>query len=106
MFGCRRRLGDWFYNRKWKFRPVSWVIHRLVEQWNAIHGEAIFGTRPWLVYVESAVKVKGGAFGEDFGGGSRGRAATRRASRTRSQSLAGDQRPRHSPDAYSSRPVG
>jgi len=35
-------------------------------QWNAIHGEAIFGTRPWLAYGESAVKVKGGAFGEDY----------------------------------------
>ena len=34
--------------------------------WNAIHGEAIFGTRPWLVYGESAVKVKGGNFKEDF----------------------------------------
>ena len=91
-------IGDWFYDRNWKFRPVSWVIHMLVDnvskngnlllnivqrpdgsldpeveqmlqqlaQWNAIHGEAIFGTRPWLVYGESAVKVKGGAFGEDY----------------------------------------
>ncbi len=91
-------IGDWFYNRNWKFRPVSWVIHMLVDnvskngnlllnvvqrpdgsldpeveqmleqlaQWNAIHGEAIFGPRPWLVYGESAVKVKGGAFGEDY----------------------------------------
>ena len=91
-------IGDWFYNRNWKFRPVSWVIDMLVDnvskngnlllnvvqrpdgsldpeveqmleqlaQWNAIHGEAIFGTRPWLVYGESAVKVKGGAFGEDY----------------------------------------
>ena len=24
-------IGDWFYNRDWKFRPVSWVIHMLVE---------------------------------------------------------------------------
>ena len=91
-------IGDWFYNRNWKFRPVSWVIHMLVDnvskngnlllnvvqrpdgsldpeveemlqqlaQWNAIHGEAIFGTRPWLVYGESSVKVKGGNFGEDY----------------------------------------
>jgi alpha-L-fucosidase len=35
-------------------------------QWNAIHGEAIFGTRPWLVYGESALQVKGGHFQEDF----------------------------------------
>ena len=91
-------IGDWFYNRDWKFRPVSWVIHMLVDNvskngnlllnvvqrpdgsldpeveqmleqlaaWNAIHSEAIFGTRPWLVYGESAVKVKGGNFKEDF----------------------------------------
>jgi alpha-L-fucosidase len=91
-------IGDWFYNRNWKFRPVSWVIHMLVDnvskngnlllnvvqrpdgsldpeveqmlgqltEWNADHGEAIFGTRPWLVYGESAVKVKGGSFKEDF----------------------------------------
>jgi alpha-L-fucosidase len=91
-------IGDWYYNRNWKFRPVSWVIHMLVDNvskngnlllnvvqrpdgsldpevetmlgqladWNAIHAEAIFGTRPWLVYGESAVKVRGGSFGEDF----------------------------------------
>jgi alpha-L-fucosidase len=91
-------IGDWFYDRNWKFRPVSWVIDMLVDnvskngnlllnivqrpdgsldpeveqmleqlaQWNAIHSEAIFGTRPWLVYGESAVKVKGGSFGEDY----------------------------------------
>ena len=79
-------IGDWFYNRNWKFRPVSWVIHMLVDNvskngnlllnvvqrpdgsldpeveemlaqladWNAIHGEAIYGTRPWLVYGEGA----------------------------------------------------
>jgi alpha-L-fucosidase len=91
-------IGDWFYDRNWKFRPVSWVIHMLVDNvskngnlllnivqrpdgsldaevesmlsqladWNAIHGEAIYGTRPWLVYGESAVKVQGGSFKEDF----------------------------------------
>jgi alpha-L-fucosidase len=91
-------IGDWFYDRNWKFRPVSWVIHMLVDNvskngnlllnivqrpdgsldpevetmlsqladWNVIHGEAIFGTRPWLVYGESTVKVKGGSFKEDF----------------------------------------
>jgi len=44
-------------------------VEQMLEQlaaWNAVHGEAIFGTRPWLVYGESTVKVKGGAFGEDF----------------------------------------
>ena len=91
-------IGDWFYNRNWKFRPVSWVIHMLVDNvskngnlllnvvqrpdgsldpevetmlgqladWIAIHGESIYGTRPWLVYGESAIKVKGGNFKEDF----------------------------------------
>ena len=91
-------IGDWFYNRNWKFRPVSWVIHMLVDNvskngnlllnvvqrpdgsldpeveqmlaqladWTAVHGEAIYGSRPWLVYGESAVRVKGGSFGEDF----------------------------------------
>jgi alpha-L-fucosidase len=91
-------IGDWFYNRNWKFRPVSWVIHMLTDnvskngnlllnvvqrpdgsldpeveqmlqdlaEWTAIHGEAIYGSRPWLVYGESAVRVKGGNFGEDF----------------------------------------
>jgi alpha-L-fucosidase len=91
-------IGDWYYNRDWKFRPVSWVIHMLVDNvskngnlllnvvqrpdgsldpevermleqlaaWNAVHGEAIFGTRPWLVYGESALRVKGGHFNEDF----------------------------------------
>jgi len=91
-------IGDWFYNRHWKYQPVNWVIHMLVDnvskngnlllnvvlrpdgsldpeaermleqlaQWTAIHGEAIYGSRPWLVYGESSVKVKGGSFKEDF----------------------------------------
>ncbi|MCX6902919.1 MAG: carbohydrate-binding protein [Verrucomicrobia bacterium] len=41
------------------------MLERLAA-WNAIHSEAIFGTRPWLVYGESAIKVKGGNFKEDF----------------------------------------
>ncbi len=24
-------IGDWFYNSNWKFRPVSWTIHMLVD---------------------------------------------------------------------------
>src|SRR5579859_2631845 len=91
-------IGDWFYNRNWKFRPVSWTIHMLadivskngnlllnvvqrpdgsldpeVEQmlhemadWIALNGEAIYGTRPWLVYGEGPVRTKGGHFKEDF----------------------------------------
>ena len=34
--------------------------------WINVHGEAIYGTRPWRVYGEGAVKAKGGSFGEDF----------------------------------------
>jgi alpha-L-fucosidase len=91
-------IGDWYYNRDWKFQPVRWVIHMLVDnvskngnlllnvvqrpdgsldpeveqmlkelaEWNQVHGEAVFGTRPWLVYGESAIKVRGGHFKEDF----------------------------------------
>jgi alpha-L-fucosidase len=91
-------IGDWYYNRNWKFRPVNWSIHMLVDivskngnlllnvvqrpdgsldpevvrdleemaRWIAVHGEAIYGTRPWLIYGEGAVKAKGGHFGEDF----------------------------------------
>ena len=91
-------IGDWYYNRNWKFRPVNWSIHMLVDivskngnlllnvvqrpdgsldpeveqaleelaTWIAIHGEAIYDTRPWLVYGEGAVKTKGGHFKEDF----------------------------------------
>ncbi len=91
-------IGDWYYDRNYKFRPVSWTIHMLadivakngnlllnvvqrpdgsldpeVEQslealaaWNAVNGEAIFGTRPWQVYGEGAIRYKGGHFGEDF----------------------------------------
>jgi len=91
-------IGDWFYNRNWKFRPVAWTIHMLVDivskngnlllnivqrpdgsldpeveralselaDWISVHGEAIYGTRPWLVYGEGAVRTKGGSFKEDF----------------------------------------
>lgn len=91
-------IGDWFYNRNWKFRPVSWTIHMLVDivskngnlllnvvqrpdgsidpeveqslhqlaDWIAIHGESIYGSRPWLVYGEGGVRTKGGHFHEDF----------------------------------------
>jgi alpha-L-fucosidase len=91
-------IGDWFYNRNWKFRPVSWTIHMLVDivskngnlllnvvqrpdgsldaeveqmleamaAWTKIHGEAIYGTRPWLVYGEGPVRAGGGNFKEDF----------------------------------------
>ena len=28
--------------------------------WNAVNGEAIFGTRPWQIYGEGAVQATGG----------------------------------------------
>jgi len=34
--------------------------------WTAVNGEAIYGTRPWLVFGEGPVQVKGGAFKENF----------------------------------------
>ena len=91
-------IGDWYYNKNWKFRPLSWTIHMLADivskngnlllnvvqrpdgsldpeveemleqmsQWIGVHGEAIYATRPWLVYGEGRVRYKGGRFKEDF----------------------------------------
>jgi alpha-L-fucosidase len=90
-------IGDWFYNRHWKYRPLSWTVHMLVDivskngnlllnvvlkpdgtldpevetmlhqlaDWTALNGEAIYGTRPWQIYGEGAVRARGGAFRED-----------------------------------------
>lgn len=90
-------IGDWFYNQHWKYRPLSWTVHMLVDivskngnlllnvvlkpdgtldpevetmlhqlaDWTAVNGEAIYGTRPWQVYGEGAVRARGGAFRED-----------------------------------------
>ena len=35
-------------------------------EWIPVHGEAIYETRPWLVYGEGGVRYKGGHFKEDF----------------------------------------
>ncbi|MCX5646029.1 MAG: alpha-L-fucosidase [Phycisphaerae bacterium] len=91
-------IGDWYYNKNWKYRGTDWVIHMLVDivskngnllinvvqrpdgsldpeaeqilaqmaDWIAINGEAIYGTRPWLVHGEGPVRAKGGNFKEDF----------------------------------------
>lgn len=91
-------IGDWFYNKNWKYQPVSWTIHMLVDivskngnlllnvvqrpdgsldpeveqalvelaAWNKIHGEAIYGTRPWKIFGEGPVKATGGPFKEKF----------------------------------------
>ena len=91
-------VGDWFYNKHWKYQPIDWTVHLLVDivskngnlllnvvlrpdgtldpevetmlgqlhGWFAVNGEAIYGTRPWLVYGEGPLRVKGGAFKEDF----------------------------------------
>lgn len=91
-------IGDWFYNRNWKYQPVSWVVDTLVDvvskngnlllnvvqrpdgtidpevermlkqmaDWISIHKEAIYGSRPWLVYGEGDVSVRGGSFNENM----------------------------------------
>ena len=91
-------IGDWFYNRHWKYQPLSWTVHMLVDivskngnlllnvvlrpdgsldpevetmlhqlaDWTAVNGEAIYGTRPWLIFGEGPVLAKGGAFKENF----------------------------------------
>ena len=91
-------IGDWYYNRNWKYRGADWVIHMLADivakngnllinvvqrpdgsldpeaeqvlagmtSWIAVNGEAIYGTRPWLVHGEGPVRAKGGHFKEDF----------------------------------------
>jgi alpha-L-fucosidase len=91
-------IGDWFYNRHWKYQPLSWTVHMLVDivskngnlllnivlkpdgtlepevetmlhqlaDWTAVNGEAIYGTRPWLVYGEGAVQARGGAMRENM----------------------------------------
>lgn len=91
-------IGDWFYNRNWKYQPINWVVDTLVDvvskngnlllnvvqrpdgsldpevermlgqmaDWTAIHKEAIYGSRPWLVYGEGSVNSRGGSFSENF----------------------------------------
>ena len=90
-------IGDWFYNKNWKYQPLSWVVHMLVDnvskngnlllnvvlrpdgsldpkvetmlhqlaEWTAVNGEAIYSSRPWLIYGEGAVQARGGAFREN-----------------------------------------
>ena len=42
---------------------VETMLHQLAD-WTAVNGEAIYGTRPWLVYGEGTVRARGGAFNE------------------------------------------
>ena len=42
-----------------------------IGKWMDVHGEAIFGTRPWLTFGEGPTKVAGGHFKEDFPFGAR-----------------------------------
>ena len=44
---------------------VETMLHQLAD-WTAVNGEAIYDTRPWLVYGKGEVKAKGGAFNENF----------------------------------------
>jgi alpha-L-fucosidase len=91
-------IGDWFYNKNWKYRPISWTVHMLVDivskngnlllnvvqrpdgtldpevetmlhemaDWIKVNGEAIYCTRPWLVYGEGAVQARGGPMQENM----------------------------------------
>ena len=91
-------IGDWFYNKHWKYQPLNWTVHMLVDivskngnlllnvvmkpdgtldpevetmlhqlaDWTAVNGEAIYGTRPWLVYGEGTVQARGGAMKENM----------------------------------------
>ena len=91
-------IGDWFYNKNWQYRSISWTVHMLVDivskngnlllnvvmrpdgtldpevetmlhqlaGWTAVNGEAIYGTRPWLLYGEGAVQARGGAMSESM----------------------------------------
>ena len=95
---CDTSIGDWFYNKHWKYQPVNWTVTLLVDivskngnlllnvvlrpdgtldpeaeamlhqlaDWTAVNGEAIYGSRPWLVSGEGPVRMKGGAFNEKF----------------------------------------
>ena len=95
---CDTSIGDWFYNKHWKYQRVNWTVTMLVDivskngnlllnvvlrpdgsldpeaetmlhqlaDWTKINGEAIYGSRPWLVYGEGEVKPKGGAGNEEF----------------------------------------
>ena len=95
---CDTSIGDWFYNKHWKYQPVNWTVTLLVDivsnngnlllnvvlrpdgtldpeaeamlhqlaEWTAVNGEAIYGSRPWLVSGEGPVRMKGGAFNEKF----------------------------------------
>jgi alpha-L-fucosidase len=46
--------------------PEVQTMLRQLADWTAVNGEAIYGTRPWLVYGEGGVRAKGGAFRENF----------------------------------------
>jgi len=46
--------------------PQVEAMLRQLADWTAVNGEAIYGTRPWLLYGEGVVKAKGGAFNENF----------------------------------------
>jgi alpha-L-fucosidase len=91
-------IGDWFYNKNWKYQPLRWVVHMLVDNvskngnlllnvvlrpdgtldpevetmlhqladWTKANGEAIYSSRPWLIYGEGAVQARGGAMRENM----------------------------------------
>jgi len=46
--------------------PQVETMLRQLADWTSVNGEAIYGTRPWLLYGEGVIKAKGGAFNENF----------------------------------------
>lgn len=53
-----------------------------VGDWMKVHGEAIYGTRPWLTFGEGPTKVAGGHFKEDFPFGARDIRFTQKGKKT------------------------
>lgn len=47
--------------------PAMKTFLREMSAWVKINGEAIFGTRPWLIYGEGPTEIKGGSLNENFG---------------------------------------
>jgi len=47
--------------------PEAEQLLNQMAAWTAVHGEAIYGSRPWDIYGEGTAKAKGGNFSEEDG---------------------------------------